>query len=171
MIWFISRQIWPTQHQQWRQKIRLQASFSRHFWNFESENFAPCATKHSWKSKLQPALVQREMINWESASLNVRVHTLVCPIIGAITVQIVCIAIFCYSNIVGPYHNAPLFLDCCALVRQCVNDLKEEFGFTLGPWNQAYQVKIVTILLLFNLASLIPCPIANRPIRIWYLAI
>ncbi|CAG9462867.1 unnamed protein product [Pedinophyceae sp. YPF-701] len=33
----------------------------------------------------------------------------------------------------------PLFLDCCALVRRCVSDLKEEFGFQLGPGNQAFQ--------------------------------
>jgi hypothetical protein len=26
--------------------------------------------------------------------------------------------------------------DCCALVRRCVADLREEFGFTLGRWNQ-----------------------------------
>eukprot|EP00698_Gefionella_okellyi_P003003 TRINITY_DN12830_c0_g1_i1.p1 TRINITY_DN12830_c0_g1~~TRINITY_DN12830_c0_g1_i1.p1 ORF type:complete len:254 (-),score=25.28 TRINITY_DN12830_c0_g1_i1:648-1409(-) len=44
-----------------------------------------------------------------------------------------------------PLYNAPLFLDCCALVRQCVNDLKEEFGFTLGPWNQAYQFDTLPI--------------------------
>jgi len=25
------------------------------------------------------------------------------------------------------------------LVRQIVYDLREDFGFTLGPWNQAYQ--------------------------------
>lgn len=33
----------------------------------------------------------------------------------------------------------PLFLDCCALVRKCVSDLAEDFGFKLGPGNQAYQ--------------------------------
>jgi cell wall-associated NlpC family hydrolase len=38
-----------------------------------------------------------------------------------------------------PEYNSPLFLDCCALVRHAVNDLKNEFGFTLGRWNQGYQ--------------------------------
>lgn len=38
-----------------------------------------------------------------------------------------------------PEYNSPLFLDCCALVRHAVNDLKNDFGFTLGRWNQAYQ--------------------------------
>mmetsp|Transcript_1071 Transcript_1071/g.4267 ORF Transcript_1071/g.4267 Transcript_1071/m.4267 type:complete len:269 (+) Transcript_1071:31-837(+) len=33
----------------------------------------------------------------------------------------------------------PLFLDCCALVRRAVSDLQEDFGFRLGPGNQAYQ--------------------------------
>eukprot|EP00741_Cyanophora_paradoxa_P010039 tig00000157_g9725.t1 len=37
------------------------------------------------------------------------------------------------------HYDAPLFLDCCALVRKAVNDLKHDFGFTLGRWNQAYQ--------------------------------
>jgi len=32
-----------------------------------------------------------------------------------------------------------LFLDCCALVRQCAFDLKEELGFEIGHWNQSYQ--------------------------------
>ena len=32
-------------------------------------------------------------------------------------------------------YNSPIFLDCCALVRQVVRDLREDFGFTLGPWN------------------------------------
>jgi len=36
------------------------------------------------------------------------------------------------------YHE-PLFLDCCALVRRCVADLKEQFGFKLGGGNQSYQ--------------------------------
>lgn len=36
-------------------------------------------------------------------------------------------------------YNSPLFLDCCALVRQVLVDLQDEFGFCIGPWNQAYQ--------------------------------
>ena len=44
------------------------------------------------------------------------------------------------SSTVAPEYNSPLFLDCCGLVRQVVFDLGDEFGFTLGPWNQAYQV-------------------------------
>lgn len=42
-----------------------------------------------------------------------------------------------------PNYNSPLFLDCCGLVRKCVNDLKEDFGFMLGRWNQAYQFDIL----------------------------
>lgn len=37
------------------------------------------------------------------------------------------------------HHNAPLYLDCCALVRRCVRDLADDFGFVLGRGNQAYQ--------------------------------
>ena len=36
-------------------------------------------------------------------------------------------------------YNDPKFLDCCALVRKCVYDLREDFGFELGGGNQAYQ--------------------------------
>ena len=37
-----------------------------------------------------------------------------------------------------PLYNSPLFLDCCALVRRAVNDLKKDFGFKLGCGNQSY---------------------------------
>lgn len=33
---------------------------------------------------------------------------------------------------------ATLFLDCCGLVRRILLDLKEDFGFEIGPWNQSY---------------------------------
>lgn len=36
-------------------------------------------------------------------------------------------------------YTAPLFLDCCGLVRRAVQDLQEDFGFNIGKWNQAYQ--------------------------------
>jgi hypothetical protein len=42
-----------------------------------------------------------------------------------------------------PLFNSPIFLDCCGLVRQCLNDLSEDFGFVLGRWNQAYQFDIL----------------------------
>ncbi|XP_072040892.1 LOW QUALITY PROTEIN: uncharacterized protein [Amphiura filiformis] len=42
-------------------------------------------------------------------------------------------------------YNAPLFLDCCALVRQVLRDLKEDFGFDIGSWNQAYQYDTLPI--------------------------
>ena len=37
-------------------------------------------------------------------------------------------------------YDAPIFLDCCALIRRAVNDLAEGFGFLLGRWNQNYQM-------------------------------
>ena len=30
----------------------------------------------------------------------------------------------------------PLYLDCCGLIRQCLKDLREDFGFITGKWNQ-----------------------------------
>ena len=44
-----------------------------------------------------------------------------------------------------PQYDAPLFLDCCALIRQVVFDLKEDFGFKLEHWNQAYQFDTLPI--------------------------
>ena len=52
---------------------------------------------------------------------------------------------FIYFIHPAPEYNAPLFLDCCALVRQCLRDLKEDFGFDVGPWNQAYQYDTLPI--------------------------
>jgi len=46
-----------------------------------------------------------------------------------------------------PLYDAPIFLDCCALVRQVVRDLREDFGFTLGRWNQNYQLDTLPIVL------------------------
>ncbi len=39
----------------------------------------------------------------------------------------------------SPHYSSPLFLDCCGLIRRVLRDLKEDFGFTIGPWNQAYM--------------------------------
>jgi hypothetical protein len=55
-----------------------------------------------------------------------------------------------------PYHEryreegtevGPLYLDCCGLVRKSVQDLKEDFGFLMGRWNQAYQMDTLPIVL------------------------
>ena len=40
---------------------------------------------------------------------------------------------------------APLYLDCCGLVRKVLQDLGEEFGFLIGRWNQAYQLDTLPI--------------------------
>lgn len=45
----------------------------------------------------------------------------------------------------SPHYNAPLYLDCCGLVRRVLLDLKEDFGFTIGPWNQAYMYDTLPI--------------------------
>ncbi|XP_066296739.1 uncharacterized protein [Branchiostoma lanceolatum] len=44
-----------------------------------------------------------------------------------------------YHHPDSPDYGSPLFLDCCGLVRRVLRELKEEFGFTIGPWNQAYM--------------------------------
>ena len=46
-----------------------------------------------------------------------------------------------------PLYNAPLFLDCCALVSRAVCDLRIEFGFALDRGNQAYQFDTLPIAL------------------------
>jgi len=49
-----------------------------------------------------------------------------------------------------PRYHAPLFLDCCGLVRKAVNDLKDDFGFTLQNWNQSYQFDILPLTIPFE---------------------
>ncbi|XP_078697531.1 uncharacterized protein LOC144925419 [Branchiostoma floridae x Branchiostoma belcheri] len=44
-----------------------------------------------------------------------------------------------YHHPDSPEYASPLFLDCCGLVRRVLRELKEDFGFTIGPWNQAYM--------------------------------
>ncbi|XP_067422757.1 inactive polyglycylase TTLL10 [Emydura macquarii macquarii] len=46
-----------------------------------------------------------------------------------------------------PEYESPLFLDCCGLIRRVVRDLKLEFGFRIGPGNQAYQYDTLPITL------------------------
>jgi len=41
-------------------------------------------------------------------------------------------------------YNAPLFLDCCGLVRKVMTDLKEDFGFQIGGWNQVFYSKKIS---------------------------
>lgn len=48
-----------------------------------------------------------------------------------------------YHNKGDPLFDAPLFLDCCALIRQSVFDLRQQFGYTLGKWNQSYQFDLL----------------------------
>ena len=45
------------------------------------------------------------------------------------------------------YHpkDLPLYLDCCGLIRQVLKDLREDFGFVTGKWNQAYQFDTLPI--------------------------
>lgn len=43
-----------------------------------------------------------------------------------------------------------MYLDCCALIRQIVYDLKEDFGFQLDRWNQAYQFDTLPVDLKFE---------------------
>eukprot|EP01041_Mallomonas_annulata_P000088 gene88-116_t len=63
-----------------------------------------------------------------------------------------------------PYHQkyrapdaelSPLYLDCCGLVRQCVRDLKEDFGFMIANWNQAYQIDVLPKVIT-NASDLVP---------------
>ena len=44
-----------------------------------------------------------------------------------------------YSKKHDATGDAERYLDCCNLVRRAALDLKAEFGFTIGHWNQSYQ--------------------------------
>eukprot|EP00762_Andalucia_godoyi_P002285 ANDGO_07512.mRNA.1 tubulin-tyrosine ligase family protein len=50
-----------------------------------------------------------------------------------------------HSSPDSQFHNAPLYLDCCGLIRRVVWDLRDEFGFSLGRWNQAYQLDTLPV--------------------------
>ncbi len=50
----------------------------------------------------------------------------------------------------NPLYNSDLFLDCCGLVRKIVNELKEDFKFVLGKWNQGYQFDTCPVKLELN---------------------
>lgn len=50
--------------------------------------------------------------------------------------------ILCIS---APEYKSKLFLDCCGLVRKVMRDLAEDFGFIIGPWNQAYMIDTLPI--------------------------
>ena len=45
------------------------------------------------------------------------------------------------------YYKRKLFLDCCGLVRRVLRDLSADFGFVVGPWNQAYLYDTLPIKL------------------------
>lgn len=58
-----------------------------------------------------------------------------------------------------PYHKkyqepdapeAPLYLDCCGLVRQVMRDLADDFGFPIARWNQSYQFDILPAAIPFE---------------------
>jgi hypothetical protein len=78
-----------------------------------------------------------------------------------------------------PYHRryreegqpeAPLYLDCCGLVRQCLKDLKEEFGFVIGRWNQVLCIQCSFLMVAFLKLSAIACPVVlsnGCPSRHW----
>ena len=46
--------------------------------------------------------------------------------------------------------NSPYFLDCCGLVRRAMRDLKKDFGFRIGPWNQAYMYDTLPITIKYE---------------------
>ena len=64
----------------------------------------------------------------------------------------------CKSYYGVPYHEkyrgdkplAPLYLDCCGLVRQVVRDLADDFGFLIAKWNQAYQIDVLPKVIEFE---------------------
>ena len=49
------------------------------------------------------------------------------------------VMVTCVFSSTAPEYNSALFLDCCALVRRAIQDLKADFGFDIGPWNQTYM--------------------------------
>ncbi|XP_066910251.1 protein polyglycylase TTLL10-like isoform X2 [Clytia hemisphaerica] len=48
-----------------------------------------------------------------------------------------------YHEPSSPEYDSDLFLDCCALVRRVQREMQDDFGFRLGPGNQAYQYDVL----------------------------
>lgn len=42
---------------------------------------------------------------------------------------------------------APLYLDCCGLIRKILEDMEKLIGFKVGKWNQAYQLDTLPIII------------------------
>ena len=53
-----------------------------------------------------------------------------------------------FHKLGSPRRKSKLFLDCCALIRQVVYDLREDFGFILQRYNQVQSVKKLLIIVL-----------------------
>ncbi|CAH0364547.1 unnamed protein product [Pelagomonas calceolata] len=47
-------------------------------------------------------------------------------------------------------YGQPLYLDCCGLFRQVLRDMREDFGFDVGPWNQCYLYATLPTKLSFK---------------------
>ena len=50
----------------------------------------------------------------------------------------------------SPEYNAPLFLDCCGLVRKILRDMAHDLNFIIGPWNQAYLFDTLPVEVPFD---------------------
>ncbi len=55
-----------------------------------------------------------------------------------------------YLNKENPLFYSPIFLDCCGLVRKCINDLRDELGIKLGNGNQSYQYDVLPEEITFD---------------------
>lgn len=55
-----------------------------------------------------------------------------------------------------PDLEAEKYLDCCGVVRQVLRDLSDKFGFSVGPWNQAYQFETLSESELSSLSDMQP---------------
>lgn len=112
----------------------LQARFER----FRKER---ARARRQQKASSEESKLQRQLSSWPLRDSETKARLRTAFVKSAL------------SYIGAPYHRKyfpdlpadTLFLDCCGLVRKVLRDLSPEFGFTIGGWNQAYQLDTLPI--------------------------
>eukprot|EP00035_Acanthoeca_spectabilis_P001892 m.83461 g.83461 ORF g.83461 m.83461 type:complete len:291 (-) comp11209_c0_seq2:155-1027(-) len=88
----------------------------------DAENAAPQERTPEYKEALRKKFVERAL-GYQGVPYHPRYHT----------------------DPASPHHKAPLYLDCCGLVRRVARDLEKDFGFVIGRYNQSYQFDTLPI--------------------------
>ncbi|XP_067873177.1 uncharacterized protein [Heterodontus francisci] len=129
------------------ESVRKNTSLSKHFW----EDYATESKKQKESLTLQEAFEkfrkkrQEELWSLKRIQLNICRQVKDPDQIWQLRLKLLekamsYIGVPCAKKYHEPgtaEYESPLFLDCCGLVRRVMRDLKDDFGFIIGPGNQA----------------------------------